>query len=230
MVLNFSCFLRKYRNWLKKHSHLCRKLTYHNLKSVANQCKFDDVGVECFMTLFAFRLSFLLFSTCKNFFTGTLDGSLSRKFCLQTGYLEIFLAVNLKDWLVVSINFPISMHNFWSFIVPHFSSIAFKEGVVGIKRVVSFSNPRSKKSGSLSLCSELFVSFGDLSLLMSSVLSSSKELSLSSEELSFPHSYILAKVAANATYLNSCSSTQQRALERQRQQAVGACASDQIWK
>ena len=120
----------------------------------------------------------------KNFFTGTLDGSLSRKFCLQTGYLEIFLAVNLKDWLVVSINFPISMHNFWSLIVPHFSSIAFKEGVVGIKRVVSFSNPRSKKSGSLSLRSELFVSFGDLPLLMSSVLSSSKELSLSSEELS----------------------------------------------
>ena len=67
------------------------------------------VGVECFMTLFAFRLSFLLFSTCKNFFTGTLDGSLSRKFFLQTENLEIFLAVNLKDWLVVSINFPISI-------------------------------------------------------------------------------------------------------------------------
>ena len=159
MLLNLSCFLRKFKNWLKKHSHLCRKLTYHNLKSVANQCKFDDVGVECFMTLFAFRLSFLLFSPCKNFFTGTLDGSLSQKFCLQTGNLEIFLTVNLKHWLVVSINFPLSMLNFWSLIVLQFFSIAFKEGIVRIKRVVSFLNSCLKKSGSLSLCSELFVSF-----------------------------------------------------------------------
>ena len=134
-------FLRQFKNWLKKHSRLCRKLTYHSLKSVANQRKFDDVGVECFMTLFAFSLSFLLFSICKNFFTGTLDGSLSRKFRLQTGNLEIFLTVNLKDWLVVSINFPPSMHNVWSVIVSQFSSIAFK-GVVGFKRALSFLNPR----------------------------------------------------------------------------------------
>ena len=137
------------------------------------------------MTLFAFRLSFLLLSICKNFFTGTLEGSLSRQFRLQTGNLAILLTVNLKGWLIVSINFPPPIHNFWSVIVPQLSSTAFKEGVVGIKRAVSFSNARSKKSGSLSLCSKLFVRFGDLFLLISSVRSfTSEELSLSSEELS----------------------------------------------